>query len=490
MRLFYIYIWERTITHKIMFEEEEDNQFDDQFNYELNRFENMIKYDEAYYFDPEVLVLIIDNYIIKNQLKQALVTVEFGANQHPSHTNFNLKKAQIYSTTGQLKESLLLLQTLEKIDPFNSEVHITIANVFSQLRDHKKAIKYYEKALSIDQQSEEHPSEVIEIILDLALEYENLLDFKGAIRVLENLLNSYPDNESAIYEVAYCYERLGDFDKCIEYYNQYIDNNPYSFTGWYNLGNIYFLKKDNAKALWAYEFSILINDDFVSAHFNIGNTYMQTEEFQKAIDSYQKCLDIDNEDDLTLCYLAEAYERLENYELALQYYKKSNELNPNLADSWLGIGIVLDLQDKTSQAINFLQEAVNLETSNASFNLVLGEALFKIERFTEAEIVLERALQLDKTYTEAIELLAKIKFEYNINEAIEFLTRTEENHPLETSPLILLVSLLWYNGNKMDALGLFKNQYIQNPKDAIKYLHLHLPEASTISDFNNIIKPS
>jgi len=475
-----------------MFEENDnqfDNQFDDQFNYELNRFENMIKYDEAYYFDPEVFVLIIDNYIIKNHLQQALVAVEFGMNQHPSYSDFNLKKAQIYSTTGQLKESLLLLQTLEKIDPYNSEVHITIANVFSQLRDHKKAIKYYEKALSIDSQPQEHPTEVIEILLDLALEYENLLDFKGAIRVLENLLNSHPDNESAIYEIAYCYERLGDFDKCIEYYNKYIDNTPYSFTAWYNLGNIYFLKKENTKALWAYEFSILINEDFLSAHFNIGNTYMQMEEFKKAIAFYEKCLDIDNEDDLTLCYLAEAHERLEHYDLALNYYQKSKELNPSLADAWLGIGIVLDLENKTAQAIPFLQEAVNLQTSNASFNLVLGEALFKLERYSEAEIVLERALQLEKTYTEAIELLAKIKFEYNINEAIDFLIRTDENHPLETSPLMLLVSLLWYNGSKMDALSLFKNQFIQNPKDAIKFLLLHLPESTKISEFNNIINP-
>ena len=471
-----------------MFEEDED-QFDDQFNAELNRFEDMIKYDDAYYFDPEVLVSIIDNYIIKNQLKQALVAVDFGSQQHPSHSNFNLKKAQIYSTTGQLKESLLLLQTLEKIDPFNSEVHITTANVFSQLRDHKKAIKYYEKALSLEKESQEHPSETLEITLDLALEYENLQDFTGAITVLENLLITYPDNESAIYEIAYCFERLGDFDKCIEYYNKYIDNNPYSFTAWYNLGNIYFLKKDNEKALWAYDYSILINEDFVSAHFNIGNTYMQKEDFNKAIESYEKCLEIDAEDDLTLCYLAEAYERLDNYDLALSYYTKSKNLNPGLADAWLGIGIVLDLQNKTPQAISFLQEAVRLQTSNASFNLVLGEALFKLERFSESEIVLERALQLDNTYSEAIELLAKIKFEYNINEAIDFLIRTDENHPLEVSPIVLLVSLLWYNGNKMDALSLFKNQFVQSPKDAIKYLLLHLPESTKISDFNNIINP-
>lgn len=472
-----------------MFEDNED-QHDEQFNFELTRFENMIEHGEAYYFDPEILELIIDNYIIKNQLKKAQLAIDFGINQHPAHSNFNLKKAQLFSTTGQLKESLLLLQVLEKIAPYNSEVYITIANVFSQLRDHPKAIKYYEKALALNEDSEDDSSEIIEIMLDLALEYENLQDFNGAINVLKNLLYKSPNNESAIYEIAYCYERLGDFDKCIEYYNKYIDNNPYSFTAWYNLGNIYFLKKESKKALWAYDYSLVINEDFASAHFNMGNTYMQLEDFNKAIECYKKCLKLDPEDALTLCYLGEAYERIENYELALKHYNKSKNINPNIADSWLGIGIVKDLQGNTNSAISYLQKAVALQTNNANYNQVLGEALFKLERYAEAEIVLERALQIDETYAEAIELLAKIKFEYNIVEAIEFLKQTDKNHTLSVSNKILLVSLLWYNGQRFDALELFKNEYQENAKDTIKYLLLHLPESKLISDFNNIIDPN
>ena len=472
-----------------MFEDNEE-QFDDQFQLELTRFENMIDVGDAYYFDPEVLELIIDHYIIKNQLKKANVAVNFASNQHPSHSNFDLKKAQIYSTTGQLKESLLLLQALEKIDPYNAEVFITIANVFSQLRDHSKSIKYYEKALSIDQNSNDNAQEITEIMLDLALEYENLLDFNGAIKVLDKLLSHSPDNESAIYEIAYCYERLGNFDKCIEYYNKYIDNNPYSFTAWYNLGNIYFLKKDTEKALWAYGFSTIINEDFSSAHFNIGNTYMQIEDFDNAIAAYEKCLKLDSDDALTLCYMGEAYERKEQYETALKYYNKSKTINVDLADAWLGIGIVKDLLGQTNQSISYLQQAVNIQTSNANYNLVLGEALFKLERFAEAELALERALQLDGTYSEAIELLTKIKFEYNIVEAIDFLVQSDESNSLSLSNKMLLVSLFWYNGQKIESLELFKNEYLQNAKKSIKYLLLHFPESKKISDFNNIINPN
>ncbi len=465
---------------------DDDEQKDEQFNFELNRFENMIEIGDAYYFDSEILEQIIDFYVIKNQFSKALKAIEFGLEQHPNHFAFNLKKAQIFSSNGQLKDSLLILQHLEKLDSYNTEVYVTIANVFSQLRDHNNAIKFYEKALTISEDIGE-PDEMIEIMLDLALEYENIQDFNMAIIVLKKLLKISPNNESAIYEIAYCYERIGDFDSCIEYYNKYIDNNPYSFTAWYNLGNIYFLKRELDKAIWAYDYSIIINEEFASAYFNMGNTYMQKEEFNHAIKSYKKCLQIDENDALTLCYLAEAYERLEDLETALSYYEKSKAITPDIADTWIGIGIVKDLQNKTAESISYFQHAVSLQPDNANYLLVLGEALFKLERFTESELILEKALQLDSKYDEAITMLAKIKKEYNINEAIYFLIETDKNQELTTVNKILLSSLLWENGQRLEALDVFKNEFIKNAKDSVKYLLLYLPESTKYSEFNNII---
>jgi tetratricopeptide (TPR) repeat protein len=285
-------------------DENEDEQFDSQFNTELERFEKMIEDGSSSYFDSEVLEQIVDHFIIKNHLKKALVAIDFGQEQHPSNKMFDLRRAQIYSTTGKLKESLLILQELEKIQPFNTEVFVTKASVFSQLRDHEKAIKYFEKAIEVaDPMNEDWGVE--DIMFDLALEYESIHDYQNAIKVFEKILGESPENESAIYEIAYCYERIGNFDKCIEYYTLYIDNNPYSFTAWYNLGNIYFLKNNIEKALWAYDYSIIINDEFASAHFNMGNTYMQINNYQKAMESYSKCIEIDGDDALTLSYLAE-----------------------------------------------------------------------------------------------------------------------------------------------------------------------------------------
>ena len=53
---------------------------------------------------------------------------------------------------------------------------------------------------------------------------------------------------------------------------------------------------------------------------------------------------------MATCYLGEAYERINDLENALVYYRKSTELNPQLSDGYIGIGIIKDLEGKTAQA--------------------------------------------------------------------------------------------------------------------------------------------
>ncbi len=460
---------------------------DEQFEHELSRFENMISSGESYYFEPDSLEDIIDHYIVKNKVKDAMTAIDFGIELHPSITFFHLRKAQLYSTSGKLKESLLILQGLEKIEPGNAEVFITIASIFSQLRDHSKSIKYYEKALETEKSSGKLDADSFDIMLDLALEYENNSDFKGAIQVLEMLLKIAPDNESAIYEIAYCYEKIGDFDKCIDYYTKYIDNNPYSFTAWYNLGNIYFLKKNIEKALWAYDYAVIINENFSSAYFNMGNTYMQIEKYTDAVEAYKKCLEIDPEDDLATCYLGEAYERNNELENALLYYQKSIDLNPQLPDGYIGIGIVKDLQGKTGQAIPYFQKAISLDHENDNYHLVVGEALYKLDRFAEAELELERALQINPESTESIELLAKIKYNYNIMEPIDFLVQANEKVELSVSNNMLLVKYYWEVGQQTDALLLFKSEFEKDQKATLSAIETHFPDYKLINNFITII---
>ncbi|MBD0373300.1 MAG: protein kinase, partial [Pyrinomonadaceae bacterium] len=60
----------------------------------------------------------------------------------------------------------------------------------------------------------------------------------------------------------------------------------------------------------------------------------------------------------------ECYDK-KDYEGAIQNYNKAIKLNPQLADAWLGIGIVLDAQEKTHEGMHYVKKAIELEKENA-----------------------------------------------------------------------------------------------------------------------------
>ena len=102
-------------------------------------------------------------------------------------------------------------------------------------------------------------------------------------------------------------------------------------------------------------------------------------------------------------------------------------------------------------------------------------------------MILEKIIFEEESNNEAILLIAKIKKEYNIREAICFLIERNSNKLLSLQNMIFLSSLLWENEQKMEALDIFKNQFIKNAKKSVKYLLLYLPESVNHSEFNNII---
>jgi tetratricopeptide (TPR) repeat protein len=378
-------------------DDEEDSYYEGNFNEELARFENSLKGEPLGFMDSDTLEALIDHYLIQGNYTKASMCADLGMEQFPFILMFQLRKAQAISANGQLKEALTILTHLEKMGETSCEHFLTKAAIFSQLRDSKTAVKYFQEALNVSE-----PEDKDEIYIDLAMEYESLRDFTSAIKILQQALINNPDNEVAIYELAYCYDQLADYDKAIECYSNFIDENPYSFTAWYNLGNAYSKQDNFEKAIWAYDYCVLINEEFSPAYFNLGNAYLSLDKYKTSIEQFEKCIEIDGEDGLTLCYIGECYEQLGDLELAKSYYRKSLELIPDLSDAWLGLGIIQDLEGDIKGAIKFIEKAIELEPTNASYYHVLAGAFEKTEDIEGTQKWYLKALELDQKNDEIV----------------------------------------------------------------------------------------
>jgi tetratricopeptide (TPR) repeat protein len=461
----------------MMFDDEEDEGFDGNLSEDLEKFEAYLKGDEIGFMDSDRLEALIDHFLINNQYTKAKICAEHAITQFAYSPLFYLRKAQAISALGQLKEALKILNQIEKWEAPTCELLLTKASIFSQLRDQKNAIKYFKQALSLSE-----PEDRDEIYLDLAMEYVNLGDYKHAVSILKEAIANNPHNEGAIYEIAFCYDQLGEYEQAIKCYSDFLDENPYSFTAWYNLGNAYSKLEDYDKAIWAYDYCLVINEDFGPACFNLGSAYLSSEEYTKAVTYLERCIELDGEDAVALSYLGEAYEQLNELAKARHCYSRSVELAPALPDSWLGLGILEDLEGNTEEALTFLHKAAELDPENAGVYHVLAGAYEKLNDFDAAEEYYRLSLRLDPSDEECLIDFLQLLSDSSILEAYRFVKEFKhENQQNKIVPL-LEVNMLWLMGKRSEALELFK-ACVEDDRLKAKEIFIINPDLTNVEEF-------
>lgn len=352
----------------------------------VHRFEQMLSSDASYYFDIDQFEEIIDYYCEHNQFPAALGAIQYGYGLFPENMTLMLREAQILSGMGQLTKALKQLKKIERIE-VNEEVLLTLASIYSQQREHAKAIQLLRKALDLG--SNEYADD---IYLEIALEYENMQRFDKAQEILQEAITKRPENEVLLYELAYVFDINDRSAEAIEYYQQFLESHPFSFPAWYNLANAYQKIGQLHEAMECYDYCLAIQEDFTPAYYNKAHTLFKLERFQDAVQVFEETYAYEPPQAPVYCHIGECFEKLNQYDKALFYYRKSIQVDEFYADAFLGIGITMDLMDKTQDALAFIERAIEIEPENPDYFLFKIEFLKKLQRLDEAQSIAESVI--------------------------------------------------------------------------------------------------
>jgi predicted Zn-dependent protease len=86
-------------------EDEYEFGFAEDPKFSVERYEEMIRNHDQYFFDAHAFESIIDYYIEKNDPAKALQVVEYARAQHPFAAVFLIKQAQLLVVTNQVTEA-------------------------------------------------------------------------------------------------------------------------------------------------------------------------------------------------------------------------------------------------------------------------------------------------------------------------------------------------------------------------------------------------
>ena len=96
---------------------------------------------------------------------------------------------------------------------------------------------------------------------------------------------------------------------------------------------------------------------------------------------------------------------------ALALYEETTEQMPALFDGWLDRGRVLQRLGRSAESIQVIDQAIARNRNSAEAWTIRAEATWALERYEQAIVALEKALQVDPEYTPAQELRQRARQE-------------------------------------------------------------------------------
>lgn len=134
----------------------------------------------------------------------------------PANAEALTLKAKIYILVNNYNEGTSLLNEAISKDPTYAPAYYELAEMNSNLKDYSKASEYFGKYI-----------EASEITLEKRRKYASILylnkEYTQAINILEDVIQSEPENPVAIRMLAYSYLRLEDTEKSMSYFQKLFD---------------------------------------------------------------------------------------------------------------------------------------------------------------------------------------------------------------------------------------------------------------------------
>jgi len=448
----------------------------------VQRYEAMLHRNDRLFFDVEEFELIIDHYLEQNDTRQAKEVLDLAQEQHPGSLDIMFSEAIVLMNMGRLNKALEVLDAIGKLEPYNEEVHLHKASIYSQLRNYRRAIEHYKRALELAEEGTD------DILLDLAFEYENIEAWEQAVDCLKRGLEINDENEAVLYELAYVMDVMDAHQQAVAFFKRFTNEHPYSFVAWFNLGNALSRMERYDESNEALDFCLAIDDKFSSAYFSKARNLLLTGDYERAIDCYQDTLTNDGPQAITFSYIGECYEKMERFEQALIHYDQALALDTNWVDAWIGRGVVKDLQGNLPAALKDLETALKLAPDHGDAWFYYANALGRALRYDDALAAYTRLNTLEPEsldgWLDHADLLLNLK---SADAALKKLREGEQVHKLNARYRYRMVSYLLRTGMEQQAF-LELEEALMADHAAHTQLLEHYPEAAAMPQVIHLLE--
>ena len=238
--------------------------------------------------------------------------------------------------------------------------------------------------------------------VDLA---ENLLQqgkYRDAIILLEEIHQTFPEEESVLLMLSWAYYDSGNMDRAVKYFNVLLERELKRkvFTGFAfdELVRIYKQKKDFLKLVEVCEQAITAQPEDVGLLTELGNAYLQSGKCKKACEIYERLIGMENDNPFFYCSWGEALFAAGLYTESEHAYLKAGEIDSDQPDHYFfKIAVLFQNVQKHQDAERLLNKCIAVNSSNPLYYCSLGDSLIGLGQIQNALAGYEKAVEVDNS---------------------------------------------------------------------------------------------
>jgi len=342
--------------------------------------------------------------------------------------NFEIEKAKKLTKKGNVEKAIKIYENIVLHYPKNSRV-------LKELED----LKFDSFKLSYDQ------------ILTLYNEKK----YDEALILAEKLLTANSESYTLLSLLGAISLNLKDTIGAKYYFNQSISINPHFADAYNNLGLLHMGFKEFEIAVDYFHKAVEVKPDFTESYKNLGKIYKITDKPSEAIEYYKKAFETNKKDISSINEVGLILKQYEKYDEAMSYFDKAISIYPNYV-SYGNRGNNKAAMGDFDGAIKDLKIALTHNDKSAECWNNIGSALNEKGLPSEALPYLNKAIELNPDYSDAYNNLGIAnEFLKNREVSIGYFKKSVEIDPTNDDASTFLSYYHFTNGE----YDLFKKRY-------------------------------
>ncbi|MFX0205523.1 MAG: tetratricopeptide repeat protein [Candidatus Hodarchaeota archaeon] len=301
--------------------------------------------------------------------------------------------------------------------------------------------------------------------------------FKRAIKIAPLLADGYT-------KMGECYEREGDLHAAEEWCKEAVTT---AGGGYYRLLQLYEwpeLFEENKKRIqYHVKRAIALDPEgMYTIYIYVGNIYKRNNEYEEALRWYQKAIRLDRT--RLTGYISKGYiyldSKIMNYNKSRANFLKAIKIAPEAFDGYWGLSWLYEKQEDWENAIKWYKESLLRRPEWEGRILAkIGEINWKLERYSEAEMELIKALHVDPDNELASSILLNRADDYYLkledpSSALQLYNKIRQikGESYEAEYQNRVGNVNYYFGQNKDAVDAYQKAIIADPKMAVYHSNL------------------